>query len=278
MATLFLINNQVVDSHQPYFPPSFRGYRYGDGFFESMRFDNGRVLHLLLHAERIRKSALLLKLNLPSGWDEIAWETQIATLCQKSGFNQARIRLSFIRDTDGFYTPDNNEVCVITEILEEEKSGYPWLEKGLSVGTYKEMSKNSNYTSSLKTCSSLLYTMAGIYAKERGLDECLIFNEYGRPCEGVSTNVFIVANEFVITPPISEYCIDGIMRKVVMQLAVGYGYSVQERPITEVELSAADEIFFTTATRGILWTANYQGKPMKNSVSKVLYDQLVKSL
>jgi len=121
MATLFLINNQVVDSHQPYFPPSFRGYRYGDGFFESMRFDNGRVLHLLLHAERIRKSALLLKLNLPSGWDEIAWETQIATLCQKSGFNQARIRLSFIRDTDGFYTPDNNEVCVITEILEEEK-------------------------------------------------------------------------------------------------------------------------------------------------------------
>ena len=84
----------------------------------------------------------------------------------------------------------------------------------------------------------------------------------------------MVSREFIITPPISEYCVDGVMRKVVIQIAESYGYQVREVPITEIDLSAADEIFFTSATRGIQWVANYMGKPLKCNISRILREKL----
>lgn len=199
--------------------------------------------------------------------------------CKDANIAAARIRLTIFRDSEGLYTPNDSNVCLVTEINAETGIGpYQWQEEGLNIGTYKELVKNSNYTSTLKTCSALIYTLAGLYAKEHGLDDVVIFNEYGRPCESVSSNIFVVKGEFLLTPPISEYCIDGVMRKVIMQLADAYGYSLQERPISEIDLSASEEIFTTSATRGISWVADYQGKKLKNTVSRVLFEQLVKSI
>lgn len=277
--SIYLINSEIVSESTPHFTPKSRSYRYGDGFFESCKLANGRILQLPLHADRIKKSAMLLKLNLPSWWDEITWETSVLKACKEANIQSARIRLSILRDSDGLYTPSENQVCIITEINQENSSSvYDWNETGLTIGTYKELVKNSNYTSTLKTCSALTYTLAGIYAKEHGLDDVVIFNEFGRPCETVSSNIFVVKGEFILTPPISEYCIDGVMRKVVMQLADAYGYSIQERPISEVDLSAAEEIFTTSAIRGIQWVVNYQGKPLKHGVARVLHEQLVKTV
>lgn len=274
MASYYFVNDQQIAEGTAVFGPNFRGLKYGDGFFETMRFANGRLMHLLLHAERIRKSAMLLKMSLPAGWDEIAWETQITSFCAKNNISGARIRVLFLRDSEGYYTPNSNEVCIVTEVQNDGFQSFQWNNQGLQIGTYNEMVKNGNYTSMLKTCSALVYTMAGIYAKEKEWDECIILNDFGRPCEAISSNIFVVANDFIITPPLSEYCVDGIMRKVVIQLIEAYGYTLQERPITEVELNAADEIFLTNSVQGIQWVSHLHGKPMKNSVSKVLFDQL----
>jgi branched-chain amino acid aminotransferase len=256
---IYLINNNIVTEDAPHFTPNSRGYRYGDGFFESCAMWQGRILQLPLHVDRIKKSALLLKINLPSWWDEISWETSVLKACSEAGWKSA--------------------ATMVTEINETQNlSPYPWNEQGLTLGTYKELSKNNNFTSTLKTCSALTYTLAGIYAKEHGLDDVVIFNDYGRPCETVASNLFVVKGEFIITPPVSEYCIDGVMRKVVIQLADAYGYSVQERPMSEIDLTSAEEIFTSSATRGIRWVGNFQGKVLKNVVAKVLYDQLTKGL
>ena len=276
---IYLINNNIVAEDAPHFTPNSRGYRYGDGFFESCAMWQGRILQLPLHVDRIKKSALLLKINLPSWWDEISWETSVLKACSEAGCKSARIRLTFFRESTGLYTPNHMEATMVTEINETQNlSPYPWNEQGLTLGTYKEISKNNNFTSTLKTCSALTYTLAGIYAKEHGLDDVVIFNDYGRPCETVASNLFVVKGEFIITPPVSEYCIDGVMRKVVIQLADAYGYSVQERPMSEIDLTSAEEIFTSSATRGIRWVGNFQGKVLKNVVAKVLYDQLTKGL
>ncbi len=276
---IYLINNNIVAEDAPHFTPNSRGYRYGDGFFESCAMWQGRILQLPLHVDRIKKSALLLKINLPSWWDEISWETSVLKACSEAGWKSARIRLTFFRESTGLYTPNHMEATMVTEINETQNlSPYPWNEQGLTLGTYKELSKNNNFTSTLKTCSALTYTLAGIYAKEHGHDDVVIFNDYGRPCETVASNLFVVKGEFIITPPVSEYCIDGVMRKVVIQLADAYGYSVQERPMSEIDLTSAEEIFTSSATRGIRWVGNFQGKVLKNVVAKVLYDQLTKGL
>lgn len=277
--SIYIINNQLIPEDAPYFTPKSRGYRYGDGFFESCTLWAGRILQLPLHADRIRKSALLLKLSLPNWWDEISWETTVLKTCNEAEVTSARIRLTVFRESEGLYTPLSSGVSIVTEITPTHGMGpYEWNEKGLRIGTYKELSKNNNFTSTLKTCSSLIYTMAGLNAKEQGLDDVVLFNDYGRPCEMVASNVFVVKGEFILTPPISEYCIDGVMRKVVMQLADAYGYSLQERPISEIDLSAAEEIFTTSATRGIRWVADYQGKQLKHAVARVLYEQLVNTI
>ena len=276
---IYLINNNIVTEDTPHFTPNSRGYRYGDGFFESCAMWQGRILQLPLHVDRIKKSALLLKINLPSWWDEISWETSVLKACSEAGWKSARIRLTFFRESAGLYTPDQMEATVVTEIQQtQNNSAYPWNEQGRTLGTYKELSKNNNFTSTLKTCSALTYTLAGLYAKEHGLDDVVIFNDYGRPCETVASNLFVVKGEFILTPPISEYCIDGVMRKVIIHLADAYGYSVQERPLSEIDLTSAEEIFTTSATRGIRWVGNFQGKVLKNAVAKVIYDQLTKGL
>lgn len=277
--SIFLVNNQIVKENTPFLTLNSRGYRYGDGFFESCKFADGRILHLPMHGHRIRKSSMLLKMNLPINWSADEWELSVAKACAENLISNARIRFSILRDSEGYYTPNENKTLLITEITPVNYIGnYQWNEAGLRIGTYKELVKNSNYTSMLKTCSSVIYTMAGLYAQEKGLDDVVIFNEFGRPCELVSSNIFVVKGEFLLTPPISEYCVDGVMRKVVMQLAEAYGYNIQERPITEVELSAAEEIFSTSATKGIQWIADYQGKQLKSVVSKVLFGKLIKTV
>ena len=270
----FIYNGIPVDKDSPLFPASSRSYRYGDGFFESMKVSEGRLMHGYLHQLRIDKSLLLLKMQAPECFEHSSLEDQIERFCKSKKISNARVRATYLREADGFYQPKNQYTQVLVEISPIEYSGYPLNTEGYIVGNYKELVKNSNFISTLKTNSSLIYTMAGIYAKENDLDECILYNEFGRVCEGISCNIFMVSGEFITTPPLSEYCVDGVMRKLVLQLAQSYGYQINERPIQEIDLMTADELFFTSATRGIQWVGNYMGKSFRSTIAKVLSDKL----
>jgi len=274
MICIFSINGTIFDETTPVFTAASRGYRYGDGFFESMRFSNGRLLHGELHFIRIRKSAMLLKMKLPEDFDRDLLEKWISEAIVSKNIQNARVRCTIFRESPGLYTPVENKCTIVLEIVKTENAGYDWQENGLKLGAYKEMSKNGNFVSTLKTTSCIVHVMAGIYARENQLDECLIYNETGRIAEGISSNIFSFNGEFLNTPPLTEYCTDGVMRKVVINLAQEYGYTVIEQPVAEITLNSADEIFFTSATRGIRWVKYYNDKVYKNNVSKVLFDKL----
>lgn len=272
--SLYLFNGQEIAEDSPALTLSSRAYRYGDGFFESMKLSEGRLQHAFYHQERINKSLLLLQMLMPESFANSALEEVIESFCKQKGIVNARVRATFLREADGFYQPKNQSSHSVIEITEIDYSGYPLNQEGYLLGNYKELTKNGNFTSTLKTTSSLIYVLAGIYAKQNEFDECAIYNDLGNVCEGISSNIFMVSREFIITPPISEYCVDGVMRKVVIQIAESYGYQVREIPITEIDLSSADEIFFTSATRGIQWVSNYMGKPLKSTISRVLSEKL----
>lgn len=272
--TYFLLDGKEITAQSPALLLTARAYRYGDGFFESMKLSDGRLQHGYLHQQRIDKSLLLLHMNNPECFVNTTLEDVIEKFCKKNKITNARIRASFLREADGFYQPKNQYTKSVVEITPVDYSGYPLNHEGLKIGNFKELTKNSNFTSTLKTTSALTYVMAGIYAKTNDFDECVLFNEYGNVCEGISSNIFMVSGEFIATPPLSEYCVDGVMRKIVIQHAQSYGYQVSEHPISEIDLSTASEIFFTSATRGIQWAGNYLGKPLKNNISKVLSEML----
>lgn len=273
---MFLYQGLWVSGEDPQLPLSTRSYRYGDGFFESMRFEQGCIQFADLHETRIRKSAMLLKMEMPKDFDLQNLETDISEMLSARNIASASVRCTFFREGEGRYKPENHSTQVIIEIRATDFRGYPLNEKGLVLGLYNELSKNANYTSTIKTNSALTYVMAGLHAAENNWDECVILNDSGRIAETVSSNIFTVNGEFINTPPLSEYCVDGVMRKAVMQLAGAYGYSVQENPITAISLSAADEIFISNAVKGIQWVGEYGGKMYKNATSKKLSDMLNK--
>jgi len=120
----------------------------------------------------------------------------------------------------------------------------------------------------------MLYVLAAKYAKQQNWDEAIIFNDNERICEGISSNIFFVMGDFIVTPPIAEYCVDGIMRKIVLELAREYGYNVVERPVTEIELGGCTEIFLTNTVKGIQWVKNYNGKVLQSDIARVLLSKL----
>ena len=253
---------------------SSRLFKYGDGFFETMRFFDGRIQHSYIHQQRAEKSLRLLKMPEPEvGFESL--EQNIIEYCSKNNIASARVRLGFYREADGFYRPKNAISRSLCEIYELDFRGYPINSEGLILGSFKELTKNSNYTSLLKTTSALIYVMAGLHAKETDVDDVVIFNDSGRVCETMSSNLFAVIGDFIITPPLDEFCVDGVMRRIVLQIARDYGYEVAERPLSEIDLNGADEIFLTNAAYGIQWVGNFQGKNYRNVVSRVLSGKLV---
>jgi branched-chain amino acid aminotransferase len=150
--------------------------------------------------------------------------------------------------------------------------------KGLIADVFDEVTKPVNSLANHKTCNSLVYVMAGIYRKENSLDEVFILNNSGFLCEAMSANVFVVYQKKIYTPALTEGCIAGVMRKVVMKLAKDNKIEVIEAQISPDILIEAEEVFLTNASRGIQWVMGFNSKRYFNEVSKHLLNQLNASI
>jgi len=120
----------------------------------------------------------------------------------------------------------------------------------------------------------LLYVMAGIFKSQNRLDEAMILNQNGFLCESISANVFVVYNNQIYTPALTEGCVSGVMRTAIMQLAKMNDMELIEAQINPEILKEAEEVFITNATQGIQWVMGYGRKRYFNEVSKFLIEKL----
>ncbi len=94
--------------------------------------------------------------------------------------------------------------------------------------------------------------MAGIYAKEKKLDDCLLINENGNIIEGISSNIFLIKGSTLTTPSLKEGPVAGIMRKQILKIADDVGFKINnESSITQSQVLHADEVFLTNSINGI---------------------------
>jgi branched-chain amino acid aminotransferase len=268
-------NGNILSSDQQIFPVSNRGFRYGDGLFESMRYMNGILKFPDLHIDRVQKGMKVLKLDNSSYIDSWFLREKVDELARrnKTG-SDARFRLTVFRDSGGLYSPDSNKMAYILESQNMEDSQYTFNKKGLIIDVYDELTKPVNILSNLKTCNSLVYVLAGIFKNQNALDEVMILNQHGFLCESISSNVFVVYDRKLYTPSLNEGCIGGVMRQVVMRLAKENGIELIEAQVNPDILNEADEVFITNAARGIQWVMGYHNKRYFNEVSKFLSEKL----
>ncbi len=268
-------NGEIVPANQPMLPVTNRGFKYGDGLFESMRLMNGELKFAGLHADRLQRGMRALKLDGSVRFNEYFLREKASELLRRNNYGQnARLRLTVFRDAEGLYSPAGNESGYAIEMTEDNEPYYLSNAKGLIVDVFEEITKPVNYLSNIKTCNSLPFVMAGLYRKLHSLDEVFILNQNGFLCEAMSSNVFVVYDKKLYTPALSEGCIEGIMRTVVMQVAEMSGVPVVEAQINPDILNVADEVFLTNTSKGIQWVMGFNNKRYFNKVSKDLLDAL----
>ena len=277
--TYIILNEKLLKANEPSIMANNRAFRYGDVLFESMRIVNGKVQFLPEHIERLKIGMQLLKMEIPSHFNWEYFSVQIKNLTDKNIVGQdARIRMTIYRNEGFFYTPLTNEVSFLIEAESINFIGYELNSKGYIIDVFPDLKKSLNILSTIKSSNCLASVLGAIYKKKQNLDECIILNEKGNIAEAISSNIFAVKNGVLYTPPISDGCVDGIMRKQIIRIAKENKNAVYEVTIAMNVLLGADELFLTNSITGIQWIAAYKGKRYFNTTSKLLVDKLNLSL
>ena len=275
MSNYILFNDEFYNADQAVLKASNRGFKFGDGLFESMRMCNGKLMFAEQHADRLRAGMKALKMEGYALLDEYFLRQKTAELQKKNKLGaNVRFRLSIYRDGEGLYTPQINKIGYLLEARALETANYELNQKGLIVDVYDEITKPLNKLSNYKTSNAMVYVMAGLFQKQNKLDEAMILNQQGFLCESTSSNVFVVYQNQIYTPALTEGCIAGVMRTVVLQLAKTHNFNLVEAQISPEILKEAEEVFVTNASSGIRWVMGYGRKRYFNEVAKELSAKL----
>lgn len=254
-----------------------RAFLYGDSIFETMFVSKGKIHFFEEHMNRLIQGMKVLKYVIPDKFTEFnkKLEDEILKLMFKNKlFKSARIRLTVFRKSGGLYTPVCNEVDYIITATDPGNEKYVLNNTGYLIGLYDEIKKPVNIFSSYKTANSIIYTLAGVYKNEKKSDDCLILNEKGNIIETISSNIFLVINNKLITPPIEEGCINGIIRNQIINFAKLYEIICTERSVQQNDLLSADEIFLTNSINGIQWVVAYKDKRYFKKMSNFFINKL----
>ncbi|MGZ3884424.1 MAG: aminotransferase class IV [Bacteroidia bacterium] len=270
-----ILNGHLISLYEPAVSFSNRAFRYGDALFESIRVCNGKIMFLKDHITRLKLGMIVLRMNVPADFNTENIEALMLHLIQKNKTgSDARIRFTVFRNEGGFYVPENNDISFLIETENIETKGYVLNQKGLWADIYADIRKPVNKLSNIKSANALIYVMAGLARTSMRLDDCFLVNELSNVCEAISSNIFIVRNGTLQTAPLSEGCVDGVMRKQIFKLASAHKILVFETPVTVNTIMNGDEVFLTSSIRGIQWVGQFKNKFFTNRMAGFFTDKL----
>lgn len=253
-----------------------RAFLYGDSIFETMRVLDGKVLFLEDHYFRLMASMRIVRMEIPMHFTMEYMEEQVKLLLSSfESTSSYRVRLSVFRKPGGKYLPtDNNTEFIITaEAL--NSAVYSFTDTAYEVDLYKDFYVSKQLISTLKTTNKMVHITGSIYAHENGLQNCLLVNDEKNVVEALQGNVFMLMGSKLITPPVSDGCLNGIMRKQIIALAKKIDeVEVVEASISPFDLQKADEIFITNVIQGIRPVTKYRKKEYSNTFSIKLLQRL----
>jgi len=266
-------NGEVFHSEEAILKASNRSFRYGDAVFESMRWENGTVSLLKLHVERLQKSMELLKMEGGKRFTESFLHEKIDSLLKKNSLldRACRVRLSVFREGEGLYTPSTHQSAYLLEVSALDKVSNVHNQAGLIIDVFADHRKPANALANMKSANALLYVLAAIYRKKNALDDVLLINEQGFLVESASSNIFIWYRNQLYTPALSEGCVDGVMRRSIIEFAAANEIEIIEAQINVQILNEAEEIFLTNAVHGMQCVLGYQKKRYFHKLSRELW-------
>ena len=241
---------------------SNRGFLFGDSVFETIKVLDNKVLFLEDHYFRLMASMRICRMEIPMNLTMEYFESQIINLIEVLTPSKSfRVRFSVYRNAEGFYLPKSREVQFIITATPLENDLYKIDERNYEVELYKDFYVSKQLLSSLKTNNKMLQVMGSIFSNENGYNNCLVVNEDKNVVEALQSNLFMKTGNVVITPPVSDGCLNGVMRKQILEILKKIdGIEVKETSISPFDLQKADELFLTNVISGIQPITKYRKK------------------
>lgn len=257
-----------------------RAFLYGDGVFETVKIVNNKILFLEDHYFRLMASMRVVRMEIPMNFTMEYLEEQILKVVQENGFSaSARARITVFRNNGGLYLPQTNEVSFLIYTTPLEKASYALNTSHYEVDLYKGFYVSRQLLSSIKTTNKMINITGSIFANENGFENCILLNDTKNVVEVLQGNLFMVVGKKLITPPISEGCLNGVMRKQILALAKKtQDIEVAEEIISPFDLQKADELFLTNVITGIQPITKYRKKEFTNNLAHLLVQKLNESI
>jgi branched-chain amino acid aminotransferase len=278
-ADLINYNGNLLPSSQPLLTANSRGFRYGDGLFETMLVKTRGIRLKHFHFERLISGMRLLRFEVPPPFTPDHLERQILELCAINGASDpVRVRMVVFRGEGNISGPLDPTPHYIIQTGPLPPASTGWNEEGLVIDVFPDGRKATDGLSGLKSNNYLLYVMASIYAREHGFDDCLVLNGQGRFADSTIANIFYTKGDTIHTPPLSEGGVAGVMRRYLLESLPAAGYTVREQPTGPDDLVQADEVFLTNALKGINWVRSFRGSTYNHRLAADLYQRFIVNL
>lgn len=247
------LDGQLVDKSEAKISVFDHGLLYGDGIFEGIRFYNNRVFRLEEHIKRLYMSARAIMLEIPLNFEQMC--QAVVDTIKANGLSDGYVRLVVTRGVGSLGLNPYQCPKASLFIIADKISLYPeeHYTKGLEVVTCATRRPTpASLSPQVKSLNYLNNVMAKVEAIKAGALEGLILNEQGNVAECTGDNIFIIRDGAVYTPPVYDGALDGVTRRVVMEICSMLGVACHERSMNRYDVFTADECFLTgTAAEAI---------------------------
>ena len=273
-------NGNIVDNERFTIGCQNRAFKYGDGIFDTLKFQNKNLYFIEYHYFRLMSSMRMLRMKIPLNFTLEYYEAQIKKTLSENGIqDKARVRVNVFREDGGYYSPISNKVSFLIQtasLTNREHINY-------EIELYKDFQTASGLLATIKTNNRIINVLSSIYAEENEYQNCILLNEKKEIVEAINANIFLIRGNEVLTPSLDSGCINGIIRKKLIEVLQKQGiFSVSETQISPFELLKADEVFLTNSITEIQSVDQYRKKHYskeKSEVIKVLFEkEIVKNL
>ena len=261
-------NGKIIEGSEPNLLN--RGFLYGDCVFETIKVIDNKIIFWEDHYLRLMSSLRIIRVEIPIDYTPEFFESQIENTFNKLSSNfSGRIRLSVYRSGGGLYSPNSMLPNFLIHIKSDLNNLFKISETNYKVDLFKDYYMNNDLLSNLKTNNKIINVLAGIFAKENELDNCILLNHKKNVVEFYNGNLFFVKNNNIKTPPLSSGCLKGILRKKILSFSKLFpDISITEEDLSPFELLSADEIWMTNTISGIVPVTNYRKKMFSNVLAR----------
>ena len=261
MADTLYFNGRFTTTDEPVLRVEDRGFQFGDALYEVFKFLDNRPVFLADHYRRLERGMRQIEIAAPFTESEFA--EIVGELLDRTSFADGIVYVQISRGEGerAHFWPEN---IAPTVVLYSRSFKFPDAikkERGIRVVTTADT--RWQYCN-VKSVNLLGNAIAKKHAQRAGADEAILLAD-GFVREGASSNFFAVKNGYLVTHPLDEHILPGVVRDRVIGLALASKIRVDERPLREAELFDLDEAFMTSTTQGVMPIVEIDNRVIGNS-------------